>query len=41
MKAECILEAGAVLAEGPVWHAGRLRWVDIERREVHCLDVVT
>ena len=41
MKAECILEAGAVLAEGPVWHAGRLRWVDIERRQVHCLDVVT
>lgn len=41
MKAECILEAGAVLAEGPVWHGGWLWWVDIERREVHALDVVT
>lgn len=41
MKAECILDAGAVLAEGPVWHGGRLWWVDIERREVHALDVAT
>ncbi len=41
MKAECILDAGAVLAEGPVWHGGRLWWVDIERCEIHALDVTT
>lgn len=41
MKAECILEAGAVLAEGPVWHGGRLWWVDIERCEVHALEVAS
>lgn len=41
MKAECILDSGAVLAEGPVWHDGRLWWVDIERREIHALDVAT
>jgi sugar lactone lactonase YvrE len=39
MTAECIHRAGAVLAEGPVWHGGRLWWVDIERREIHVLDV--
>ena len=41
MKAECILKADAVLAEGPVWHDGRLWWVDIERCEIHALDVAT
>lgn len=35
---KCILEAGAVLAEGPVWHDERLWWVDIESREIHALD---
>lgn len=38
MNAECILPAGAILAEGPVWNAGRLLWVDIERGEIHELD---
>ncbi len=41
MTAECILKADAVLAEGPVWHDGRLWWVDIERCEIHALDVAT
>ena len=41
MTAECILKADAVLAEGPVWHDGRLWWVDIERCEIHALDVTT
>ena len=41
MKAECILEARAVLAEGPVWHDRRLWWVDIERHEIHALEVAS
>lgn len=39
MNAVCIHRASAVLAEGPVWHDSRLWWVDIERREIHSLDV--
>ena len=35
------MKADAVLAEGPVWHDGRLWWVDIERCEIHALDVAT
>ena len=38
MTAECFFAAGAVLAEGPVWHGRRLLWVDIERGEIHELD---
>lgn len=38
MKAELLYPARAVLAEGPVWHDGRVWWVDIERGEVHALD---
>ncbi|HAB18910.1 MAG TPA: regucalcin, partial [Verrucomicrobiales bacterium] len=34
MIAECVLKARAVLGEGPVWHEGRLLWVDIERGEI-------
>ena len=41
MTPECILAAGAVLAEGPVWHGSRLLWVDIERGEIHELDPQT
>lgn len=41
MTAECILAAGAVLAEGPVWHGGRLLWVDIEQGEIHQLNPQT
>ena len=29
MEAELFLDAGAELAEGPVWHAGLVWWVDI------------
>jgi sugar lactone lactonase YvrE len=38
--AECVLRAGAVLGEGPVWDDSRQRlwWVDIERRELRCFD---
>ena len=35
MNSECALPAGAVLAEGPVWHEEHLYWVDIERGELH------
>jgi sugar lactone lactonase YvrE len=40
IKAECVLRAGAVLAEGPVWDGLRQRlwWVDIERNELHSFD---
>jgi sugar lactone lactonase YvrE len=39
--AECVLEAGAILAEGPIWHDGNLWWVDIEGSEIHCYDPAT
>ncbi|MDY0168558.1 MAG: SMP-30/gluconolactonase/LRE family protein [Thermoguttaceae bacterium] len=37
MQVELILDAQAVLGEGPLWHAPsqRLYWVDINRHEVH------
>lgn len=37
MQAELVLDAQAVLGEGPLWHAPsqRLYWVDINRHEVH------
>ncbi|HRI11788.1 MAG TPA: SMP-30/gluconolactonase/LRE family protein [Verrucomicrobiota bacterium] len=41
MIAECVLKARAVLGEGPVWHEGRLLWVDIERGEIHQFDPAT
>lgn len=41
LSATCVLPAGAVLAEGPAWHSGRLLWVDIERGEVHEFDPAT
>lgn len=41
MNAHCILPAGSVLAEGPVWHHDRLWWVDIERGEIHAFDPST
>ena len=36
----CILDARAVLGEGPLWDpaAGLLYWVDIKRREIHRFD---
>ena len=36
MQAEPVLEAGAILGEGPAWHQDRLYWVDILARQVHC-----
>src|SRR5262245_14515315 len=38
--ARCVLDAGALLGEGPVWDAPeqRLYWVDIARREIHRFD---
>lgn len=43
MTPELILDARAMLGEGPRWHAneGRLYWVDIERRELHRFDPAT
>jgi sugar lactone lactonase YvrE len=36
----CVLEAGALLGEGPLWEAGdrMLYWVDIKGQEVHRFD---
>ncbi|MEW5830681.1 MAG: SMP-30/gluconolactonase/LRE family protein, partial [Chloroflexota bacterium] len=36
MQAEPVLEARAILGEGPAWHQDRLYWVDILARQVHC-----
>lgn len=38
---ECLVEAGALLGEGPTWHAERAEviWVDILRGEVHATDL--
>jgi L-arabinonolactonase len=43
VKAECILECGNQLGEGPVWddRTGWLYWVDIVGSEVHALDPAT
>ncbi len=41
LRAECIHPGGAVLGEGPVWHAGHVWWVDIERCEFHRFDPST
>jgi sugar lactone lactonase YvrE len=40
MMAEVVLETTAVLGEGPIWdpRTSTLRWVDIERGEVHRFD---
>ena len=38
MKAELLLDAKAVLGEGPVWHEDVLHWVDIEPGVVHRYD---
>ena len=42
-EAELVLDAGAEVAEGPVWDAdsGCLIWVDIDRGEVHFFDPAT
>lgn len=37
MTVECVWDAGCVLGEGPVWHAGALWFVDIKARRVHRL----
>ena len=43
IKAECVFDGGAVLAEGPVWdeQARLLYWVDIERGKICRLDPVS
>jgi sugar lactone lactonase YvrE len=43
LDAELVLDAGAILGEGPVWDAdaGVLWWVDIEGRQIHRFDPVT
>lgn len=40
VEMECVLDAQAVLGEGPVWDVEKqvLYWVDIERGEVHVFD---
>src|SRR3954469_19539654 len=38
MTAECVLQAGAVLGGGPMWHDSKLWWVDIEARRLHQFD---
>ena len=40
LTAECVLDAKAILGEGPVWRAetNDLVWVDIESGEVSCFD---
>ena len=40
---ELLLDAGALLGESPVWHAGegRLYWVDIDGRKIHRTDPAT
>ena len=40
LTAECVLDAKAILGEGPVWRAetNDLVWVDIERGEVSCFN---
>ena len=37
MTVECVVEAGNLLGEGPVWdaRAGALWWVDIKRPSLH------
>ncbi|QGJ70559.1 Sugar lactone lactonase YvrE [Planctomycetales bacterium 10988] len=43
LTAECVLDAKALLAEGPCWDEPRqcLWWVDIENSIVNCFDPVT
>jgi sugar lactone lactonase YvrE len=43
LDAELVLDARAILGEGPVWdaEAGVLWWVDIEGRQIHRFDPVT
>src|SRR5437867_4290991 len=43
MAAHCVLDAGALLGEGPVWDVSRERlyWVDITRQEIHRFDPVS
>jgi sugar lactone lactonase YvrE len=38
-RARCLHAGGNLLGEGPVWHEGRLYWVDILGRAVHALQV--
>lgn len=35
MELEVVWNAGATLGEGPIWHQGKLFWVDIEKRRLH------
>ncbi|MGB1745184.1 MAG: SMP-30/gluconolactonase/LRE family protein, partial [Limisphaerales bacterium] len=43
LKAECVLDAKAILGEGPVWRAETqdLVWVDIESAKVNCFSPVS
>jgi sugar lactone lactonase YvrE len=41
IAAECALRTDAILGEGPAWHDGRLWWVDIEAKRIHCFDPAT